>query len=124
MKAAIYSPYLETLGGGERYVLSVAKLLAEEGWKVDVAAKNKQILEKASERLNLDLTEVEVVKNINRGEGYDFCFWLSDGSVPRFLARKNILHFQRPFSNVGGKTLISRMKFFRIDTVVVNSHFT
>jgi glycosyltransferase involved in cell wall biosynthesis len=124
VKAAIYSPYLDTLGGGERYVLSVARLLTEKGWKVDVAAKDKQILEKASERLNLDLAGVEAVKDVNRGEGYDLCFWLSDGSVPRFLARKNILHFQRPFSGVGGKTLISRMKFFRVNTVVVNSHFT
>src|SRR4030066_114457 len=31
MKAAIYNPYLDSLGGGERYTLTFAKVLADNG---------------------------------------------------------------------------------------------
>ena len=35
MRIAIYTPYLNTLGGGEKYMLTVAAILAEEN-DVDV----------------------------------------------------------------------------------------
>ena len=123
MKAAIYTPYLDTLGGGERYILSVAKVLADNSWSVYVQGSS-ELLQKASKRFNLDLKKINTTDDIKRGDGYDLCFWLSDGSIPALRARKNILHFQRPFSKVDGKSLINRMKFFRITNVVVNSHFT
>jgi glycosyltransferase involved in cell wall biosynthesis len=123
MKAAIYTPYLDTLGGGERYVLSVAKVLADHEWKVYVQG-DQELLKKAQGRFNLDLKKLNITSDIKRGDGYDLCFWLSDGSIPALRARKNILHFQRPFFKVDGKSLINRMKFFRINTVVVNSKFT
>lgn len=124
MRAAIHSPYLDTLGGGERYVLSVAKILLDHGWSVDLEFNDPKIVGKLESKFDFDLKGLNVVSDIKRGNGYDLCFWLSDGSVPTLYARKNILHFQRPFSNVEGKSLISRMKFFRINKVVVNSKFT
>lgn len=125
MKAALFTPYLNTLGGGERYMLSIAKALLEEKWQVDIESIDPNILEKAEERFNLGISgKAQVVKDIKRGDGYDVCFWLSDGSIPRLLARKNILHMQRPFYDVDGKSLINRMKFFRINEIIVNSFFT
>ncbi len=124
MRASVYTPYLETLGGGERYVTSFAKVLGDAGWHVDLESSNPNIIDKLEKRFGLKLTNIKVVKSINRGSGYDLCFWLSDGSIPSLLARNNIIHFQRPFFKVDGKSLISRMKFFRINKVVVNSKFT
>jgi len=124
MRAGIYSPYLDTLGGGERYVASVAKVLTDHGWNVDLESPVKGIIAKLESKFGMKLDSVQVVDSIKRGDGYDLCFWLSDGSVPTLLARKNILHFQRPFYKVDGKSLINRMKFFRINKVVVNSKFT
>ena len=124
MKAAIYNPYFDTLGGGERYVATVAKVLLEAGYKVDVEWKDSQLISKVKERFGIDLTEANIVKDINRGDGYDVCFWLSDGSIPTLRARKNILHFQMPFSNVKGKTLLNKMKLARINKVICNSKFT
>lgn len=124
MKAAIFSPYLDTQGGGERYVFSVAKIFHDNGFDVDVESKDNKIIEKLAKRFGMDSDGINVVDSIKRGDGYDYCFWLSDGSVPTLYARKNILHFQRPFFNVDGKSLINRMKFFRINKVVVNSRFT
>ena len=35
-RAAIYDPYLDTLGGGERYCLSVVEFLLQNNYQVDI----------------------------------------------------------------------------------------
>lgn len=124
MRAAIYNPYLDTLGGGERYSMAVASCLARNGYGVDVQWKDKGILEKLKSRFGVDLKNVAVVDDVKRGDQYDVCFWVSDGSIPTLRARKNILHFQVPFHDVSGATLLNKMKFYRIKTIVCNSYFT
>lgn len=124
MRAAIYNPYLDTLGGGERYSLAVATSLSELGYQVDVEWKNLKIKEKLESRFGIDLSAVRFVKDVKKGDGYDVCFWVSDGSIPLLRARKNFLHFQVPFQGVNGKTLLNRMKLFRIEKIICNSAFT
>lgn len=124
MKAAIVNPYLDTLGGGERYTLSFAKVLLEKGYQVDVEWKNKTIINILEKRFGIDLEGINVVQDTLRGDGYDVCFWVSDGSIPLLRARKNFLHFQVPFHGVNGKSLFNKMKLYRINAVVVNSQFT
>jgi len=124
MRAAIYNPYLDTLGGGERYTLSFAKVLEKSGYAVDLEWKDIGIKDILGRRFGIKLDGINIVKDIKRGDGYDLCFWVSDGSIPLLHARKNILHFQVPFHNVGGKSLLNRMKLFRINKIVCNSHFT
>lgn len=124
MRAAIHNPYLDTLGGGERYTLSCAKVLIENGYQVDLEWKDSDIIKKLEDRFGLDLDNVSIIPDIKRGDGYDLCFWVSDGSIPSLLARKNILHFQFPFHKVNGKSLLNKMKLFRINRVVSNSEFT
>lgn len=124
MRAAIYNPYLDTLGGGERYTMAFAQSLVKKGFRVNVQWRNSSIRKKLENRFGIELDNVYFVKDIKRGDGYDICFWVSDGSIPLLRARKNILHFQIPFQNVGGRTLLNRMKLFRINNIVCNSKFT
>ncbi len=124
MRAAIYNPYLDTLGGGERYTMAVANVLSKMGYIVDVGWTGADVKRKLEQRFGLKLKEINFIDNINRGDGYDVCFWVSDGSIPLLRARVNLLHFQFPFTNVKGKTLLNRMKLQRIKTVVCNSKFT
>lgn len=124
MRAAIHNPYLDTLGGGERYTLLAALSFQKLGYRVDIEWPDESIREHLEKRFGMDLAEINFVKDINRGDGYDLCFWVSDGSVPNLLARKNLLHFQVPFQNVEGKTLINKMKLFRINEIICNSYFT
>ncbi len=124
MRAGIFNPYLDTLGGGERYTLSFAKVLLDAGYKVDVEWKDASVKKKLESRFGIDLKEINFVNNIKRGDGYDICFWVSDGSIPTLLARKNFLHFQVPFRGVGGKSLLNKMKLFRINKIICNSDFT
>lgn len=124
MKAAIYNPYLDTFGGGERYTMTVASILRDAGYEVAVEWENKSIKEQLENRFGIDLEDIEFIKDIERGENYDICFWLSDGSIPLLRARKNFLHFQIPFHGVKGKTLLNKMKLFRIAKIICNSKFT
>lgn len=124
MKAAIFNPYLDTLGGGERYTLSFAKVLIANGYDVDLEWKDEKIVKALENRFGLSLDGLNIVQDIKRGDGYDLCFWVSDGSIPALKARKNLLHFQVPFHDVNGNTLINKMKLFRINKIICNSVFT
>jgi len=124
MKAAIFNPYLDTLGGGERYTLSFAKVLLDQDWSVYLQWKDESIKEKVFERFGINTDGINVVGDIKRGSGYDLCFWVSDGSIPLLFARKNILHFQVPFKNVEGRSLLNRMKLIRVNDIVCNSKYT
>ena len=124
MRAAIFNPYLDTLGGGERYTLGVASTLQEAGYDVCLEWKNIEIKNKLEKRFGLDLSGINFIPDVGRGNGYDVCFWVSDGSVPVLHARKNFLHFQIPFHNVKGNSLINKMKLIRINKIICNSIFT
>ena len=124
MRAAIHNPYLDTLGGGERYTMAFAATLVALGYQVDVEWKDISIGKKLEERFGIRLEGINIVPDIKRGDGYDVCFWLSDGSIPALRARKNFLHFQHPFKGVNGGTLINRMKLFRVNKILCNSGFT
>jgi glycosyltransferase involved in cell wall biosynthesis len=145
MKAAIVNPYLDTLGGGERYSFAVANALVKLGYEVDFEWGTNTIFpkkfwkpgegkegetpiniepKKFESRFGIKLNSVNFVEDVNRGDNYEVCFWVSDGSIPTLKARKNFLHFQVPFHGVNGKSLLNRMKMIRISRVICNSNFT
>lgn len=134
MKAGIYDPYLDTLGGGERYSLTVADCLSKNGYQVDVFWDDKADKKRLEERLGIKLERVNFIPDIFKKAGiikkwrilkkYDFIFYLSDGSIPFLFGKKNILHFQVPFHAGRRKSLINKIKFRKIKAVVCNSFFT
>jgi glycosyltransferase involved in cell wall biosynthesis len=138
MKSAIvYSPYWDTEGGGEKYTASVINTLIKLGYKVDVVWSDQSLGEKIWNKFNLDISQAnierEAVEILNKpgmwwkkwmlAKEYDFCFWVSDGSIPWGMAKRNILHFQIPFrlENVGRMSAI-KLKTYK--AVVCNSIFT
>ncbi len=137
-KALIYDPYLDTMGGGERYALTFARVLADNGYDVDVAWSDKTIKQQAASRFNLDLTKIEInpsafedltlssglIKRFRRTKLYDLTFWVSDGSLPFLFSRKNLIHFQVPFTNIGGTALNNLLKSTLATKFIFNSVFT
>jgi hypothetical protein len=64
-KAAIYDPYLDTLGGGERYCLTVAEVLLKNNYDVDIFwSGDPDLVTKATRRFDLDLNGLKLVKDI------------------------------------------------------------
>lgn len=131
MKFGFYSPYLDTFGGGERYILTLASHLSQNH-HVDIFWDDPQIKPPLSRFLKIDLTKTHFVKNIFeerffkkilKSYGYNWIFVLSDGSVPTTFAAKNILHFQVPF-NFESVDLSVKLKLKKYRWVICNSYFT
>lgn len=131
MKIGFYSPYLDTFGGGERYILTLASYLSRKHL-VDIFWDDSNIKPPLSRFLKIDLTKTRFVKNIFNQPffekafstfGYNIIFILSDGSVPATFAAKNILHFQVPF-NFPKSDLKTRLKLKRYKYIICNSNFT
>jgi len=65
MKAGIFDPYLDTLGGGERYCLTVAEILLKNNWQVDLFwSGQKDLIEKAQNRFSLKIDKINFVDDI------------------------------------------------------------
>jgi len=130
-KALFFDPYLDTVGGGERYMLTLVVYLLSQGWKIDLIWDQPNIVKKIRERFGFDLDKVNFIFNpknliekLKLTKNYDLVFWLSDGSVPLLFGKNNILHFQVPFRNINGKSLLNKIKLSRINNIVCNSSFT
>jgi glycosyltransferase involved in cell wall biosynthesis len=131
MKIGIYNPYLETLGGGEKYMLTAASCLSQ---KHEVLVFwDKDILREASRKFNLDLSKVKQTKNIFKqainpvtryleSKKYDAVFYLSDGSLP-LIGTRLYVHFQFPVEWVN-RNLSSKAKTMLIRNFIVNSIYT
>lgn len=140
MKIAIYSPYLDTAGGGEKYILTIAETLSQTA-QVDVlldthlAEIGKDAINlKVNNLHNLDLSKVNFIKApVGKGANffhklqflktYDWLFYLTDGSIFFSTAKNSVLHFQVPFtqspSGVWGKIKLNTWK-----EAIFNSEFT
>lgn len=140
MKIAVYSPYLDTAGGGEKYVLTIAEALSGTE-QVDILLDNhlSQVgSEKISEKIKflhgIDLTKANFIKApLGLGsfiverlfflKKYDWIFYLTDGSIFLSSAKNSVIHFQVPFENkstgLWNKIKLSSWKF-----AIYNSDFT
>lgn len=133
-KAVFFNPYLDTLGGGERYFLTLASFLSQKNWQVDILWDDSTLTKKAKDRFGINLKGVNFTPNnlikVNLlGKKkllcqYDLSFFISDGSIPWLFAKENLLHFQVPFHSVKGRSFQNRLKFKKIDQIVCNSAFT
>lgn len=137
-KALIFDQYLDTLGGGERYALSFGIALAESGFEVEFAWREKETLVQAKNRFNLDTSNIglnasayeifskpsSVIEKYNLTKQYDLVFWVSDGSLPFLFSAKNLVHFQVPFKRLGGNVFSNFLKNFFIKKYIYNSKYT
>lgn len=129
-KIAIYSPYLNTLGGGERYILTIAEYLSDNN-DVSIFWDNKEIVSRIKERLNINLSRVNFLpsftgKNLvykySHLKNFDVLFFVSDGSIPIGFSKNNILHFQVPFK--AKPKFVNAVKLRSWKKIIVNSIFT
>lgn len=136
--ALLYDPYIDTLGGGERYVLTVAQTLLDHGWKVTLAWTNTDIIKAAHQRFGLSLVGLKIDPELNslftskhdfysrwqKLHNFDLVFFVSDGSVPVLFGKKILVHFQVPFTSTNRWPILNMLKLNTISTLVINSEFT
>lgn len=137
MKIGIFDPYLDSLSGGEKYILTAVTCLVSLGHEVSIfwdAKAEREIKSKALEKLGIDITKVAFAENIFAKERpllwrffeskkYDAIIFLSDGSIP-FVASKLFVHFQFPVEWVNVNSFKTKIKFLRMAKIICNSRFT
>ncbi|MGH7245619.1 MAG: glycosyltransferase [Candidatus Levyibacteriota bacterium] len=134
MKIGLYDPYLDTLGGGEKYMLTAAECLAVKH-EISFFWDDATILEKVRSRFAIDTSHITTVPNvftrktsfferIRQTKKFDTIIYLSDGSIPFVGSKKLFLHFQFPVEHINGKTLLAKYKLQRVTGIICNSFFT
>ncbi len=143
-KVALYDPYLNILGGGERYVLSILKVFAHHGyqpiifWDSDLT---KKIKDKFSLQFNLPAgrqgIKLEFVPNIFKNRSFpsstlkklqslrtfDYFLYVTDGGYFFSSAKKNYIYAMVPQQSLYSKSLINRLKMSNY-TFITHSKFT
>jgi len=128
MNIGFFSPYLDSYGGGERYMLTLASHWSKTH-EVSLFWDDETITRTSEKHFQLDLSRVKVKQNVF-GQSllkksivtsqYDLIFILSDGSIPVTFAKHNILHFQVPFTRI----VFPLRKRLHYQSIVCNSVFT
>lgn len=142
MRIGLYSPYLsEVFGGGERHLLSIASCLSRKH-QVDLifspdkkitATSFKAIIQAYQIAFALDLSRLSFAVGPFSSQsnwrdrtqftrGYDIFYYMTDGSFFVSRAKKNIVHFQIPFTKT--PNLSQRLKLATWQIKTANSQFT
>lgn len=136
--ALLYDPYVDTLGGGERYTLTIAQVLLDRGWRVVLAWSNPNIISLAHERFGLSLNGLKIDAHLHSLfsqkhsllerwsdlHNFDLVFFVSDGSVPILFGKNVLLHYQIPFTATNRLPIVDMFKLTSVSSIVVNSQFT
>lgn len=128
MRIGFYSPYLHVLGGGERYLLSMASALSKKN-KVDVFTL-KSDKKQAEQFLGIDLNNVDfhpwertLLKRTLLTARYDCFFYVTDGSLFVTLAKKNFLIVQTPQRSMYIWDISNQFKLHFWQNVLVYSNY-
>lgn len=87
-RAAIYDPYLDTLGGGERYCLTVAEILLKNNYQVDLFwSGDDTLIQKAETRFSLDLTNLKIVPDIYEIKAKNLALIEENENLPNSISK-------------------------------------
>ena len=134
MKIGIYDPYLDDLGGGEKYIVTVAKCLSKNH-DISIFWDNINDIESLKKRFSLSLNDIKIKPNIfsthynfihrlKISREYDAIVYVSDGSIPFIFPTKLYLHIQQPLPYIQGIRIKDNIKRRHISAIFYNSQFT
>lgn len=118
MRIGFYSPYFPMMGGGERYLLTLAKLYSD---KHDVSlVMDPTLTKRINETFGFNVSKIKVIPpkrflSLNTWQRYIFLgsfevfFYTTDGSVFLSASKKNYLVIQSPAHIPSGK-IVNAMK--------------
>jgi glycosyltransferase involved in cell wall biosynthesis len=134
-KVALYTPYLDVLGGGEKHILSIIKIFEDFGftpyvfWDTNLKKKIKRILGLNFKNLfflpNIfkKKSTLSFFKNLFVLKKFDYFFYVTDGSYFFSLAKKNFVFAMVPDKNLYQLNLVNRLKLLNWQ-FIANSSFT
>ncbi|HRN69593.1 MAG TPA: glycosyltransferase family 4 protein [Candidatus Woesebacteria bacterium] len=131
---ALYDPYLDVLGGGEKHILSIMKVLADEGYDATIFW-NKDLSEEIKSHLNISFPKLTFQKNIfldtsesvfsrlDKLKQYDTLLYVTDGSYFFSTAKKTVIFCMVPQRSLYNMTALNKLKTVN-STFISNSIYT
>lgn len=117
--AALYDPYLDIMGGGERHILSILQALELEGYEISIYW-DKNVSADIRTRLNLQFKHLTFLPNIfsfpspiqkiQKLSSFDVFFYVTDGSYFFSSAKKNFVFCMVPNKKLYQMSLLNRIK--------------
>jgi glycosyltransferase involved in cell wall biosynthesis len=133
-RVALYDPYLDTLGGGEKHILSILEVLAEQGfeinifWNINLSEEIKErfgfrYIDKVKFLPDIFKTKSSSLKTSRTLQTFDYFFYVTDGSYFLSGAKKNFVFCMVPDKKLYNLNLLNRAKLWNYK-FISNSPFT
>lgn len=133
-KAALYDPYLDLMGGGERHVLSMMKTLEDAGYEISIFWDdnlNNQIENKLNipfitpplYKENIFKNNTSLITKLKELSDIDILIYVTDGSYFFSTAKKTIAFCMVPQKNLYKMSLMNKLKTNNYH-FISNSQFT
>lgn len=132
-KIGLYNPYLDSVGGGERHVLSILQVLEQEGFDPVIFWDSPSIVQEIKKRLNLSFSNLSIQPNIFTSGSiihklsaltdFDIFIYVTDGSYFFSTAKKTYVFCMVPNPHLFAKTAVNWLKTRNFD-FITNSEFT
>lgn len=131
-KAALYDPYLDTIGGGEKHILSILKVLDDHGYEITLFW-DTDLTGEIETKLGMKFSNLRFEKNIFKGgdlltktkelAAYDSFFYVTDGSYFFSTAKQNFVFCMVPQKTLYIMSIANKLKT-RNYRFIANSEFT
>lgn len=126
-RVGLYDPYLDTLGGGEKHILSIIQVFAEQGFEIDILW-NGDLSTEIKKRFNFPPQLIDKLKwvdkkNLKNLQPYDYFFYVTDGSYFFSLAKNNFIFCMVPNKKLYNLNFLNRLKLWNY-RFISNSPFT
>lgn len=134
IRVALYDPYLDTLGGGEKYTLSIMDVFADLGYEVNIFW-DKDLSHEIKERFSFRCIDTsKYLPNIFKNNSsplqtlrslrtFDYFFYVTDGSYFFSGAKKNFVYAMIPDKKLYSRSLINKLKLINYQ-FITHSVFT
>ena len=131
--AALYNPYLDTLGGGEKHILSILKVLESRGYQISIFWDH-DLRKETANRLNVSFQNItflpnifskkhSIIEKLKALKSFDLFFYIPDGSYFFSSARRNYIFAMVPTKTILPHRLLDFIKIWNYKWIA-NSPFT
>ena len=126
-KVGLYNPYLDTLGGGEKHILSIVDVVAEKGGEITVFW-DKDLSREIKKRFSLrHINKIKwlprSLKTLRTLRTFNYFFYVTDGSYFFSPAKKNFVFCMVPDKKLYNLNLLNRLKLWNYK-FISNSPYT
>lgn len=131
--AALYSPYLDTLGGGEKHIMAILEVLDKELGYQPIIYWHKDLTEKLKTKLGITFEQKPIynppivgrslVEKLQELHKHEIFLYVTDGSYFFSTARRNFVFCMVPNPELFNMGIINRLKTLNY-LFISNSKYT